>query len=299
MRIVTTVPVRLGVIVRPEGRFRRPILSGTPQEDAALTLVVSSKGLEGVEGWLSGLRPSSWMQTATMVSNHAGIEVGNMNQNVIGKIGSDEGEATAKDLRSKWQSLKNRADAALANPPSWLTQASDKISVFIGDFKQGAKEAWQGYSNTAVEYSGPLLEEYYNTVNRLVDLQKDLALAKASGKFTQEELLQQDAKIKQGQASVDRIRSTFSTLSGGASIDDLAQKNFGSYKSLGVAWWIGAAIVIVALALLIYAASNLVGNVHKLVGGDDEGGNNNTVKGISTGVIGLALLLILPFVMKD
>jgi hypothetical protein len=286
-------------MVRPARPGSRPFLAGTPQEDAALTLVVSSKGLHGVDGWLSGLRPSNWTQTASMVSNHAGIEVGNLDRNVIGKLGTDEGEATAQALRSKWQALKDRADSALSKPPSWLSTAVDKIAVFTADFKGGAQEAWQDYSNTALEYSGPVLEEYYKTVNRLIDLKNDLAKAQASGKFTQSQLLEQDGKIRQAQASVDRVRTVFSTMSGGASIDDLAQKNFGQYKSLGLAWWIGVAVVAVAIAALVYSASNLVKNVNGLVGGVGDDGEGSSAKGISTGVIGLALLLILPFLMKD
>lgn len=274
-------------------------LGASPEENAALTLVLSSKGLQGVEGWLSGLRPANWTEIATLVSRHAGTEVGNLDRNVLGRLGSDEGDETARTLRDKWQGLKNRADAALSDPPGWLRTAADKMAVFMGDLREGAKVAWQGYLSTAVEYSGPVLEDYHAGVNGLNFLKADLARATASG-FDPKEIANQAARIREMEAAFDRVRTTFSRLSGGASIDDLAERQFGEYKSMGAAWWVGAAIVIAGIAVLVYLATNLVKEGRGLLGQNpDEKDGDGKNAGIPLAVLGLALLIVIPFLMKD
>jgi hypothetical protein len=287
-------------MVRPSVPSKRHFMSASAQENAALTLVVSSKALEGVQGWLSGLRPSSWSQTASLVSNRAGIEIDNLDSNVLDQLDSDEGEETAKLLRSKWQSLRDDADDALFHPPSWLTSATDKVSVFIADFTQGAQAAWQSYASTALEYSGPVLRQYYDSTKRLMELQSDLVDARSSGKFTEAELSDQAAKINEAEALLNRARSTFNTLSGGGSLDDVAQKTYGSYMG-AIPAGIMAAIILVAVAVVIYTASSAIGKISDLIHGPETpGGASEAAKGISTGMLGLVLLLVIPFfIMKD
>lgn len=312
MRIMSTVPVRLGLMVRPQVSHYRPFLSGTPQQDAGTTLMLSAKGLAGVEGWLTGLRPANWTELASMVSSRAATQVADLDQNVIGKLGSDEGEQTAKALRSKWQALKDRADQALANAPGVVATTWDKIVQFfsdavpayaspsaaVADLVQYAKGLWQDFSAKAVEYSGDVLEEYHTDVNLVLSLQADLENAKASGQYTQGEIMDQAAKISAAQTMIDGIRSKFAAMSGGVSLDEIAQQKYGKFGMSGPQLIAGLAIAAVGLAILAYIVHMLTATVKEINPFTTKDGNPDS-KLAGQVAVGAVVVIALAFLLKD
>jgi hypothetical protein len=181
--------------------------------------------------------------------------------------------------------------------------------VFLGDFSRGVAGEWQSFLGTSVEYAGPVLEDYHGSVNRLNSLKSDLAQAQASGRFTAAQIQEQTSRIQASQAALDRVRSTYSRMSAGASIDDLAQKSFGAYKNLGITaaaveWIIKgviAAVIIVSIAYMVYAFRDAVKSISGIFDpdsgdGKDGDGKFPTSAQIAVGVLGLVLL---AFLLKE
>lgn len=286
----------------PSGLGVRPRLGDAAQENAALTLVVSSKALGGVSGW--GFQLANWNSSVGMVASRAALEVSNLDRNVIGRLGSEEAEASALDLRDRWQALKDKADRALADPPSYFTQLSAKWDQFVSDFKAGATEAWQGYLQTSVELAGPVLESYWNSVSKVQFLQADLAKARESGKFSQEELNRQAAQIAAAQSRLETIRTLYRKMSLGASLDDVAESKFGPHELGAIQVPVAVVVGVVAVAALVASLALFMGKVDGLLerfGTAFDRLNNDPefrrmVIGIS--VVGLALIGLV-FISKD
>lgn len=311
MRVVNTVPLRLGLMVRPQSPRSRFFMGTSSQETAAQTFLVSSKAFEGVGGWLSKVRPADWTQKASEVSSRARTEIANLANNVMGKLGTDEGEKTAAVLLTQWQNLKDKADYDLAHAPGVLATWWDSVSRYFSDFGQGYtgglssftsawSDAWGIISNAAVENAGSVLRTYYDTVNRMMFLRDDLAQAKASGQVSQNQIVAQAAKIKNVEASLGQVQNRFASLSGGQSIDALAQKNFGNFQSLsGIAVpviAVAAAIGLIALAWAIHDARQTVKEINPFRSRDpDSPSDPNDSNGLgSVGAIGLIVLLAIP-----
>jgi hypothetical protein len=320
MRCANIVPVRFGIGVRS----RR--LGSV--DSAAESLRVSLKGFGGSDGnggaqtWLSGISPSNWIEKATQVSKMSSAQIDGLDHYVIGKLGSNEGEAVAWTLRDKWQLLRDKADTALANPPGWFSRKASEFLVFTSDFTNGylflkdfadsAKSAWQYLVSKGVALAGPVLRKFYDSAGRMLELNRDLSDAKTSGKFTQQELLVQKAKLDEGQASMNRARSAFSMLSAGASLDALAQGEFGTY-ALGEPVTAAAAassvspgliifaISLCAIAATIYFASRTVDGIPKMFGGVMENILGKGKDG-ATPIVSIALvasLIVAVFLLRD
>lgn len=320
MRVVNTVPVRLGLMLRPQIAEPRPYLGASSQETVALDLRRSFNAFEGEGRWLASLRPADWTQKAKDASYYASSEITNLKNNIIGKLGTDEGEKTAAVLLSKWQDLKDKADYDLANAPSAILSWWDSVSRYFSDFGRGYtgglssftsawSDAWGIVSNAAIENAGPVLKTYYDAVNRAMFLRDDLAQAKASGQVPQDQIIAQDAKIRDVEASLDQIRKRFATLSGGESIDAAAQGKFGNFQSLGIGPVVAVAIAVAAIALAwaIHVGGSKAENVAGIVFNRDpskpETWNNSGPLGspgsFPVGAIGLVALIAIPLYLMN
>lgn len=160
---------------------------------------------------------------------------------VRGKTGNPEAE---DQLFKLWGAASKAAIRMNADKPGVMAQLKDKTSIFFTDFWKGAQEAQQGYASWAIEKAGPLLKIYHGGLQKLFLFKKDLAEAKAAGRPAAE-IVQQEAKIANAEGWANRVRSTFSAISAGASIDKLATDKYGA---LGVTFQ--AAAIFVATALL-------------------------------------------------
>jgi hypothetical protein len=161
---------------------------------------------------------------------------------VRGKTGNPEAE---DQLFKLWGAASKAAIRMNADKPGVMAQLKDKASIFFTDFWQGAKEAQQGYASWAIEHAGPVLKTYHGGLQRMAILRKDLADAKAAGRPAAE-IAQQEAKIANAESWANKVRSTFSAISAGASIDKLATDKYGA---LGFGPIMGAIIFAAILAI--------------------------------------------------
>lgn len=317
MRIMNQVPIRLGMMVRPQ-------LGASGQELAAKILLSSTLGFLEQEVVLSKIRAAEWWRAKdTVYFSQSNITT--LQNLVIGKLGSDAGDETARVLVVKYETLRDLAKGFVENQPSWGAKTADEISRFLGDFKTGVSAAWQSFVATAVEYAGPVLENYHAGVNQFNLLKADLSKAKNSGDFTPDVILGQEAKVQEVGMALDRVLEAFRKLSGGSSLDDVAQRQFGAY-ALGqvqvvavpaaaapLITWIAVvkfAIYIVGIAWLIYAFTRLVEKTDRLIGGNPyepgtpeykkhEEEKKNDLTKIAVGAAGVLGVVLLAFLLKD
>jgi len=153
-------------------------------EDAAKarkTYTVIAGTLQGEIEWLGRLRPSNWDETALEVVKYSKTQYDALVRDVRGRTGNPDAEY---ELEVAWWGLWERAYRAYQSPPSWLSQAADKVSVFLSDFTDGAKAAWQGYSEWAIKNSGPVLRKYHDCLGHVATLKNEFDQAQGSGEFS-------------------------------------------------------------------------------------------------------------------
>lgn len=284
-------------------RPRLGYAQGSPEE-AALSFALSAKAFEGVSGW--SIPDADWVGSASEIARRSDIEVKNLEKNVIGKLGNAEAEEAAALLYENWKSQRDFGLDALKNPPGWWDQTRAKISQFWSDFKGGAAEAWQEYSDVAISMSGPVLKSYWNSVSRINVLKKDLEEATASGNVADDVLAAQGAKISAVEAKVESIRNLYGTVSFGGSLDKIAQGEHGPYE-LGAPIPVGWVIAIVAISAAVIALAYGVGSIEKISGFFrdsfssflawlEKPGNKKTAGVVSVAVVAVILV---PYVLKD
>lgn len=222
---------------------RRP-MSGLGQQAGPNPYVEYMSSLKRAQAqldYLENATPSNWEFRVNDALKAIPNEFKAAESFVRGKTGNPEAE---DQLFKLWGAASKAAIRMNADKPGVIAQLKDKASIFFTDFWQGAKEAQQGYASWAIEKAGPLLKIYHGGLQKLTLFKKDLAEAKAAGRPATE-ITAQEAKIANAEGWANRIRSTFSAISAGASIDKLATDKYGA---LGVTFQ--AAAVFVATALL-------------------------------------------------
>lgn len=222
---------------------RRP-LSGLGQASAPAPLLEYMSSLRRAEAQLSYLAaatPSNWEVRIDDTLKLLPAEFKYLEMAVRGKTGNPEAE---KKLFELWGTVHRTMLNMIQNKPSLIAQLKDKASIFFTDFWQGAKEAQQGYANWAIEKAGPALKLYHDGLQKLAIFKKDLAEAKVAGRPAAE-IAQQEAKIATAESWANKVRSTFSAISSGASIDKLATDKYGALSGPIAAALIGAAITLV------------------------------------------------------
>lgn len=162
---------------------------------------------------------------------------------VRGKTGNPEAE---DQLFKLWGAASKAAIQMHANKPGMIAQLKDKASIFFTDFWKGAQEAQQGYASWAMEKAPWILKAYHGGLQKLALLKKDLAEAKAAG-HPASVIAEQERKIVSAESLASKIRSTFSAISAGASLDKLAVEQYGALSGL-------PAIVAIAAAKLLIGA---------------------------------------------
>lgn len=223
--------------------------------------VSSAKRFDATQSDVTTLRASTWQETARRAANQSFNEYKYLVENVRGRTGNPDAEY---ELEAKWFSLWKMSWDLFWHPPSWWDTVADQVGQFLSDFLSGAQAAWQDYTSWTLEHAGPALEDYYNSVNDLVDLRQNLQEARASGKYPKEQLDAQEAKIVQAESARDSVRTAYSVLSVGGSIDQVAQAKFGAFKSLGWPAWVGIAVGVVVVAGVIALFTSSVHTVNKI-----------------------------------
>lgn len=224
---------------------------------------LAAGALEGEVAWLKGLRPANFDERVIEVIKHSRLQYDTLVRDVRGRTGNPGAEYA---LELEWWNLWNRAYQAYSNPPSWLEQAVDKISVFMSDFIQGAQQAWQSYSDWAIRHSGPVLSKYHDSLRHVAELEVDLAEARASGSYSAGQIFDQELAVERAKDALDMVRSTYKTLSAGGDIDKIAIEVHGPYMG-AIQLTAALAIKVVIVAAVIAVAAITVFGVGKIVGG--------------------------------
>jgi hypothetical protein len=164
---------------------------------------------------------------------------------VRGKTGNPEAE---DQLFKLWGAASKAAIQMNANKPGVMAQLKDKVSIFFTDFWKGAQEAQQGYANWAIEKSPWVLKAYHGGLQKIALLKADLAEAKKAGRPAAE-ISAQEQKIAEAESRANKVRSTFSAISAGASIDKLATDKYGALSGPIAGLFLSAAISLVMSAV--------------------------------------------------
>jgi hypothetical protein len=210
--------------------------------------------------YLGAARPADWEFRVNQSNKIAMSELTLLKTAVLGKTGNDEAE---DKLFSLWGDILQKTFNMSRNKPGVLAQLKDRASIFLTDFWKGAQEGQQAYASWAIEKAGPLLKIYHGALQKLFLFKKDLAEAKAAGRPAAE-IAQQEAKIANAEGWANKIRSTFSAISAGASIDKLATDKYGA---LGFTWQaVGAAVSLAILSGLIMGLVEATLEISPLVG---------------------------------
>lgn len=269
--------------------------------EARKTYTAVAATLEGETAWLSRLRPANWDETALEVITYSKTQYDALVKQVRGRTGNPDAEY---ELELQWWGLWDRAYQAYKNPPSWLSQASDKVSLFLQDFSGGARQAWQEYSEWAIKNSGPVLRKYHDCLVHVSELQSNYQAAIASGDYSVGRLFDQEQGIVRAENSMQSVRSVYKALSAGGDIDKIAQEVYGPVSMGAVQIPVILAVKIVVIAAVIAIAAITVFNVGKLGGSFSEAASavstsvQNMAKDNPAGLLmvlgSIAAMIVLP-----
>lgn len=276
-------------------------ISTLDADAARKEMIHSSNRLEAMQRDVDNLRASTWKKTAQRAASQCYNEYKYLLDNVQGKTGNPDAEAKLMD---QWVALLKLAVDAVNNPPSWWAEVVDKVSQFLSDFLGGAQKAWQDYSQWTVEHAGPVLKDYYDASSRVIDLRNDLNQAKASGKYSQQDLDAQEAAISKAESLQQAVRTAYSILSVGGSIDQVAQDKYGAYKALGLGGWFLIVLQTVIIAGVVAAFAAFVYGVYKM-GAPIQRAAESVADWIKDhpaiivgGLFALAALIVLPLTLS-
>lgn len=233
-------------------------------EFAQAEFVRSWKRLQAETDYLANARPSDWEFRATQAGKIAAAEINFLKGAVLGKTGNPEGE---DKLFSAWGDILAKSTQMLQNKPSLWEQIKDKTSLFFTDFWQGVREAQQSYAEWIAKNAGSILSKYHESVNRSIVLETDLNRLVRERQISDQTAQTRRAQIAQSKALLDAVRSAYKAASGGASIDELAQKEYGSYQALSAApvvIGIAAVVAVVAISALVVKAWSFINGLEPL-----------------------------------
>jgi hypothetical protein len=234
----------------------------TPEEYARIEFVNSWKRLINETNYLANARPSDWEFRATQTNRIAANEIPFVQKYVVGKTGNPDAE---KVLLDQWHLLANKSAEMLQNPPSIIAQIKDKVALFLTDFWQGVRDAQRSSMEWLAKNAGNTLRMYHEAANRIILRESELAKLKREGLISAEEAKIQEEKISRAKQLLDKIRALYRTLSGGESIDELAQKEFGRYQTLGLLLEIAAVLALAAISGLVIIAWKTAADVQSIL----------------------------------
>jgi len=257
--------------------------------------VRSVRSLGGVSNWNFNVEqnPSYWKHNAMQALKIANIEYRTFTQQIEGRTGNPEGEAK---LKQGWLNLTLSATKVINSEPSWSTLAKAKLNVFMRDAYGGVVSAWKDINSWAIRNAGSTLEKYHAARVRGMKLRQDLKAAQAAGKVTSAQANAQAQKIASAEAKLESAAQVFRTASGGASLDDIAQKEHGKYPQLG-AWPLVVAGLAVAAAIcagIVLLAVGIMNGIPSLMG--SIGDSMETLM-IVAGIVAFGVF-VLPKIMK-
>ena len=267
-----------------------------PQErkDALRGFISSTNDLEE---WKDDLDEEAKVLTPTvfnaadLVIRKAKAELEWLATYVWGKTGNPDAE---KELGNKWKKLSAEAARKIANPPDWFETLANAFQEFINFLIEVAKETWVEFVKWAEVASKPVLRRYYNAAIRLIDLKNDLAKAKKDGGFSEATIRDQETDIADADSLMDIVRTTFATLTGGNSLDDYVQIEWGDYPKLELGAAVGwplLAITGAAMAGIIIVAVGFVNSIDYLA---------KEFPGLLVlGIVALGAAIALPVILRE
>jgi hypothetical protein len=273
---------------------------GSPEE-AVLSLKLSLVAYEGVKAWKPHVL--NWNYETTNLLRRSNVAVVDLNKNVVGRTGSAEAEELALELRRGWQQIADDADWKLKNPPSTAEKAVAFVAQLTTDIVGAAIVNWQGIIRYATENAGPTVQSYWTSVSKVGILKADLLEARASGSVSREALDAQAVKLSQAEAKIQTIRDLYARLSGGGSLDQIAQDEHGPYQ-MSAGWVVPAVVIVVAITGLVLALGMFTGKlnafgekaINALKGAAKDPDTQKVIMVVA--VVALAVVLA-PYLMKD
>jgi hypothetical protein len=262
--MIVGVPSELGIAPKRKQPHRRHSyglfgLDNAVSDAAMKEYIASYKRAEAELSYLANATASTWETRVNDALYLVPNEFKSFESMVRGKTGDPEAE---QKLSLLWGTVSQKAIEMNANKPGVIAQLADKTSIFFTDFWDGVKQAQKDYSEWAIKKAGPALEKYHDARNWVVELKKNLAELQTKGLPTDVIRMQQE-KISDAEGTLNKIKSTFATISGGLDLDQLAQVEYGAYLS-----WpplpIIAAVAIAVTATLIVVGAGAILSVNKL-----------------------------------
>ena len=217
----------------------------------------SWKRAEAQLDYLQKATPSNWEFRVNDSLKLVPNEFKTLEMMVRGKTGNPEAE---DQLFKLWGAVSKTTIRMNADKPGVIAQLKDKASIFFTDFWQGAKEGYQNAASWMIKNAGPVLGMYHGGLKKIAVLKGDLAAARSAGKPASE-ISEQEKKVANLESIANAVRATFSKLSGGLSIDQIAVQEFGPLSAVMA---IVAAIALAAVAALVASLSTAALGVRPL-----------------------------------
>jgi hypothetical protein len=198
-----------------------PFLSGlgeaSDSTQAALReYTINAQAAAQVAADVARLRPANFKSEAERLSRAVRVYLDHYEKFIHGKTGNEEAE---RRLRHMWVSINRELAAAIQRWPSVTEQVIDKGKRFIEDFRAAVRRVLEEYDDWLVKTARDALRRYHAARVRLMRL-------KRAGGPDPEGIIPKVERL------VERIRNTFRQATG-KDIDDLAQKEYGAYPTLG------------------------------------------------------------------
>jgi plasmid stabilization system protein ParE len=239
---------------------------------------MNAQGAAQVAADVTRLRPANFKSEVVRLSRAVRVYLDHYQKFVHGKTGNEEAE---RRLRHVWVSINRDLTAAIQKWPSVTEQVLDKVVQFVEDFSASVKRVLEEYAQWVVNAARDTLRRYREAMVRLIRL-------KRAGRPDPEGI------IPKAENLVERIRTLFRTATG-KDLDEIVQREFGAYPSLGqqvppdviytrpivaahpaaapVGWWarlFGGAwwifTVISVLAIVVWALAELFSGVKESSG---------------------------------
>ena len=169
---------------------------------------------------------------------------------IRGKTGNPDAERRVSLL---WGDVHKAVITMMGNKPSVASQILDRGSLFLTDFWAGVKQGQEDFARWAITATPAVLQDYYDALKRMRVLQKDLADAKASGSFSQAEIAAKENEVGNGLFYLNKVNGIFKTISGGLSLDQVAQDEYGPLGNPALPLLAAVAIGVAATAILAAA----------------------------------------------
>jgi hypothetical protein len=248
-------------------RFALGYLGQTDADFARAEFARSWKLLQNETSYLANARPSDWEFRATQTAQIASNTIKFLKEKVLGKTGNPEAE---EKLLAAWEDILVRANQMLQNKPSIWEQIKDKAALYLTDFWGGVQKAQRSFTDWLVTHAGDLLSTYHKAVTRLIAIENEFGQLLKTGKISEQEAQTRRSQIERAKSILETIRAAYRSISGGSSIDELAQKEYGPYPKSLSGWPFAllkaaAMAAVYALIAMFVQAINIIPEIKSAV----------------------------------